>query len=61
MRSNQNTLGKYSHSLPKLFERCNWQTVRDITEDSFTTWREDSGLSPKTVNDLLSNTSAFLN
>ena len=57
----QNTLDKYSHSLPKLFERCNWQTVRDITEDSFTAWREDSGLSPKTVNDLLSNTSAFLN
>jgi len=57
----KNTLGKYSQSLPKLFERCNWQTVRDITEDSFTAWREDSGLSPKTVNDLLSNTSAFLN
>jgi integrase len=35
--------------------------VRDITEDSFTAWRENSELSPKTVNDLLSNTSAFLN
>jgi integrase len=57
----RNTLHKYSHSLPKLFGRCRWVTLRDVTEDSFTAWREKSGLSPKTLNDCLSNTGAFLN
>ena len=57
----RNTLGKYAHSLPKLFGRCRWVALRDITEDSFTAWREKSGLSPKTLNDCLSNMGAFLN
>src|SRR5258708_7152538 len=57
----RNTLGKNAHSLPKLFGRYRWIALRDITEDSFTAWREKSGLSPKTVNDLLSNMGAFLN
>ena len=35
--------------------------MRDVTEDSFTAWREKSRLSPKTVNDLLSNMRAFFN
>jgi integrase len=57
----KNTLSKYANSLPKLCKRCRWGTVRDITVESFTAWRENSGLGPKTVNDLLSNMRAFLN
>ena len=49
----QNTLNKYRLSLPKLFDRCGWTAIRDVTAPSFTDWREQSGLSPKTVNDLL--------
>ncbi len=48
-----NTINKYRHSLPKLFERCRWTSIREITAQSFTDWRESSGLLPKTVNDLL--------
>jgi hypothetical protein len=39
----KNTLAKYSQSLPKLFERCNWQTMRDITKDSFTHGAKKAG------------------
>jgi integrase len=49
----KNTVNKYRHSLPKLFERCRWASIRDVTAQSFTDWRETGGLSPKTVNDLL--------
>jgi integrase len=49
----QNTLNKYRHSLPKLFDRCGWTTVREVTAQSFSDWRDRSGLAPKTVNDLL--------
>ena len=31
-----NTLTKYRHSLPKLFTRCGWTTIRDVTAASFT-------------------------
>lgn len=48
-----NTLTKYRQSLPNLFERCGWTTIREVTAQSFADWRERSGLSPKTVNDLL--------
>jgi len=56
----KNTLGKYRHSLPKLFARCGWQTPRDVTAASFITWRERSGLLPKTVNDLLGSMRTML-
>ena len=56
-----NTLAKYRNSIPKLCERCNWLSVRDVTAQSFTDWRDDSGLRPKTLNDLLGSMGAFLN
>lgn len=55
-----NTLDKYTHSLPLLFTRCNWTTVRDVTQASFTKWRDESKLAPKTVNDLLGSMRTFL-
>ena len=56
----RNTLNKYRHSLPKLFDRCGWTTVREVTASSFTEWRESCGLSPKTVNDLLGSLRTML-
>ena len=55
-----NTLDKYRHSLPKLFTRCGWTTIRDVTAGSFTSWRDGSGLAPKSVNDLLGSMRTFL-
>jgi len=55
-----NTLSKYRHSLPKLFDRCRWRTIRDVTAQSFIDWRDSSGLSPKTVNDLMCTMRTFL-
>jgi len=43
-----------------LFERCKWQTIRDVSAQSFTNWRDTSGLSPKTVNDLMCTMRTFL-
>ena len=54
------TLTKYRHSLPLLFNRCRWTTIRDVTPASFTKWRDTSGLSPKSVNDLLGSMRTFL-
>ncbi|MCX6847813.1 MAG: site-specific integrase, partial [Verrucomicrobia bacterium] len=59
-RLSQNTLSKYRLSLPKLFERCGWVTIRDITAQSFTDWRDRSGLSPKSLNDFLGSMRTFL-
>jgi len=59
-RLSANTLGKYRHSLPKLFERCKWTTIREVTAQSFTAWRDESGLSPKTINDALGTMRTFL-
>lgn len=59
-RLSPNTLAKYRHSLPLLFSRCRWQTLRDVTAQSFVRWRESSGLSPKTMNDLLGSMRTFL-
>ena len=59
-RLSANTLGKYRLSLPKLFGRCQWTTIRDITAQSFTAWRDESGLSPKSVNDFLGTMRTFL-
>lgn len=54
------TLNKYRLSLPLLFKRCQWSTIRDVTAASFTRWRDTSGLSPKSVNDLLGSMRTFL-
>ncbi len=55
-----NTLTKYRLNLPKLFGRCKWTTIREVTAQSFTDWRDESGLSPKTVNDMLGCMRTFL-
>lgn len=55
-----NTLDKYTHSLPLLFTRCNWTTIRDVNKASFTQWRDSCILKPKTVNDLLGSMRTFL-
>ena len=56
----RNTLTKYRQALPKLFVRCGWTTIRDVSAQSFTTWRERSDLAPKSVNDLLCTMRTFL-
>jgi integrase len=54
------TVEKYQNVLPKLFGRCRWVTIRDVTPASFTKWREISGLKPKTLNDMLGSMRTFL-
>lgn len=56
-----NTLSKYRQGLTKLFERCGWKRICDVAPASFCEWRAGCGLSPKTKNDALLNTSAFFN
>lgn len=55
-----NTLGKYRNCIPKLCQRCGWVMVRDVSAKSFTEWRAQSGLGPKTINDLLGAMSSLL-
>ncbi len=57
----KNTLRKYSLCIPKLCERCGWKMVRDVTVQSFCTWRASSGLKPKTLNVILGAMCSLLN
>ena len=53
------TLRKYRNTLRKLFERCQWQKVQEVTARSFCQWRNHCGLSGKTSNDLLACATSF--
>lgn len=39
---------------------CGWLVVRDVTADSFMTWRRSQGMKSKTLNDYLSDVRSFL-
>ena len=56
-----NTLAKYRHGLSKLFLRCGWKRLGDVTPASFCEWRAGCDLSPKSKNDAMLNASAFFN
>ena len=44
----------------RLLNECGWQVVKDITPESFRTWRNRQSLSPKTLNEYLSTLSGLL-
>lgn len=54
-----NTTNKYRKTIGKLFRDCRWRTIHDVCSHSFGLWRSQSGLSGKTLNDRLSDASAF--
>jgi len=54
------TLKRYEKDLRRLFERCGWQKLSDITPQSFTAFRVRSDLSGKSQNDMLAVTKGFL-
>lgn len=54
------TLAKYRGALANISTRCHWKNLRDISARSFCDWRARSGLSAKTLNDLLGALSCFL-
>jgi len=57
--------GQYVYELKnrvrRLFRDCGWTVLRDITADSFQTWRARQTLSPKTLNEYLGSISSLLN
>ena len=56
----ENTTAKYECILKKLFERCHWRVLADVTARSFCEWRARCELSAKTLNDLLAAMATFL-
>src|SRR5258708_7082756 len=54
------TTAKYQKTLRKLFERCHWRVLADVTARSFCEWRARCGLSAKTLNDLLAAMATLL-
>jgi len=56
-----NTLSKYRNCIPALCAHCAWGLVRDVTAQSFTKWRAQSALMPKTLNDHLAAMCCLLN
>ncbi len=58
-RRTPRTIKKYRTILRKLFERCRWVKIQDVTTRSFCQWRNQCGLSGKTTNDLLSCAKKF--
>jgi len=55
------TLTKYTQMLPKMFRRCGWKELRDVTPESFLQWRRGCGLKPKSMNDNLTCAITFFN
>ena len=46
----------------RLCEQCGWQRLIDVTSDSYNTWRrQQTELSPKTLNEYLGLAVAFIN
>lgn len=54
------TIRKYGGTLRLLFVRLGWRTLRHVSSRSFVHWRVQSGLSARSVNDVLSNAQSFL-
>jgi integrase len=54
------TLKRYEKDLRRLFERCGWRKLADITPQSFIGFRARSLLSKKSLNDMLAVTKVFL-
>jgi integrase len=44
----------------KLIRDCGWHLLRDVTPDSFQTWRARQNRSPKTINEYLASISSLL-
>ncbi|WP_091058805.1 tyrosine-type recombinase/integrase [Opitutus sp. GAS368] len=53
------TVKKYRKILRKLFARCRWLKLQDVTARSFCQWRNQCGLTGKTTNDLLACATTF--
>jgi integrase len=57
--------GQYVYELKnrvrRLIRACGWNLLRDITADSFQSWRAKQTLSPKTLNEYLGSISSLLN
>lgn len=53
------TLRKYTGTLRLLFDRLGWRDLRSVSPKEFVHWRTKSGLSAKSVNDVLANAQGF--
>jgi integrase len=45
----------------RMMKECGWKQLKDITPESFQTWRAKQTLSPKTLNEYLGSISSLLN
>lgn len=54
------TLKRYEKDLRRLFDRCGWKKLCDITPQSFIAFRSHSLLGKKSLNDMLAVTKVFL-
>src|SRR5208283_2211460 len=53
-------VNELENRIRKLIHDCGWKLLRDITADSFQTWRAKKNRSPKTLNEYLGSISSFL-
>ena len=53
-------VNELENRIRKLILDCGWKLLRDITADSFQTWRAKKNRSPKTLNEYLGSISSFL-
>jgi integrase len=55
----EGTCNLYRRTLERMFKDCGWKTLPDASARSFCEWRARCGLSPKTLNNLLSAYQVF--
>ena len=54
-------LANVEHRVGVLIEACGWKMAKDVTADSFQTWRKSQSLAAKTFNDYLEAARRLLN
>ncbi len=58
---NQQYINETENKLGRLASECGWQSIKDITADSFVRWRSVWKKSPKTLNEYIATIKGVLN
>ena len=58
---NRQYIAEFENRLLLLMEQCGWQSLSNVTADSFVKWRTEHKKSAKTLNEYLASAKGFLN
>jgi integrase len=60
-RRNDKYIGEFENRLELLIDQCRWQSLKDVTADSFVKWRSEQKKAAKTLNEYLACAKGLFN